>query len=218
MQSPFVLCRLFKKQDETIEDSNVDEAEPTASSSIAVVSSPQDVQSDLAPVPTSPSFERQDEKPLTKVECTFADSGNAMGSDTLPPLPTVEYPSNSCGGYDAGGQLNMPLGELDMFYDPPQEPLFSPLHSQMHAELGYYGRNDFSNDHQGVTFNEQDAYVSEFLSSILNSSGEQIDVDASAAEVQVSGRFHVTFEVLPPNLQLYISAAFCVMYVLLKNL
>ncbi|CAN6564643.1 unnamed protein product [Malus baccata var. baccata] len=186
-QSSFVLCRLFKKQDETIEDSNFDEAEPTASSTIAVVSSPQDVQSDLAPVPTSPSFERQDEKPLTKVECTSADTGNAMGSDTLPPLPTTEFPSNSCDGYDAEGQLNMPLGELDMFYDPPQEPLFSPLHSQMHAELGYYGRNDFSNDHQGVTFpygtNEQDAYVSDFLSSILNSSGEQIDVDAIAAEV-----------------------------------
>ncbi|CAN6709263.1 unnamed protein product [Malus baccata var. baccata] len=186
-QSSFVLCRLFKKQDETIEDLNFDEAEPTVSSSTAALSSPQDVQSDHAPLPTSPSLERQDERPLTKVECTSADNCNAMGSDTLPPLPPIEFPSNNCNGYDAEDELNMPLGGLDMFYDPPQEPLFSPLHSQMHAELGYYGRNDFSDGHQGVKFpygtNEQETYVSEFLSSIFNSSGEQIDVDGRAAEL-----------------------------------
>ncbi|BFG23622.1 hypothetical protein CerSpe_098960 [Prunus speciosa] len=180
-QNPFVLCRLFKKQDDTIEDSNFAEVEPTVSSSTAAISSPQDMQSDHALGPTSPSFERLDEKP-TKVECTIADCSNGMEPDTLQP---IECPSNSYNGYDAEDQLSVPLEELDMFYDPPQQPLFSPLHSQMQAELYYCGSNNFNNGHQGVKFqygtNDQDADISDFLSSIFNSSGEHSDVDAKVA-------------------------------------
>lgn len=191
MQNPFVLCRLFKKQDETIEDSNFAEVDPTVSSSTAAISSPQDAQSDHALGPASPSFERLDEKP-TKVECTIADCSNGMEPDTLQPF---ECPCNSYNGYDAEDQLNVPLEELDIFYDPPQQPLFSPLHSQMQTELYYCGSNNFNNGHQGVKFqhgtNDQDADISEFLSSIFNSSGEYSDVDAKVA-VPVSGNFHAT--------------------------
>lgn len=191
MQNPFVLCRLFKKQDETIDDSNFAEVEPAVSSSTAAISSPQDTQSDHALGPTSPSFERLDEKP-TKVECTIADYSNGMEPDTLQP---VECPSNTYNGYDAEDQLNVPLEGLDMFYDPPQQPLFSPLHSQMQTELYYCGSNNFNNGHQGVKIqygtNDQDADISEFLSSIFNSSGEHSDVDAFVA-VPVSGNFHAT--------------------------
>ncbi|KAI5347298.1 PREDICTED: NAC [Prunus dulcis] len=180
-QNPFVLCRLFKKQDETIEDSNFAEVEPTFSSSTAAISSPQDTQSDHALGPTSPSFERLDEKP-TKVECTIADCSNGMEPDTLQP---IECPSNTYNGYHAEDQLNVPLEGLDMFYDPPQQPLFSPLHSQMQTELYYCGSNNFNNGHQGVKIqygtNDQDADISEFLSSIFNSSGEHSDVDAFVA-------------------------------------
>lgn len=191
MQSSYVLCRLFKKNDETIEDSNCGEAEPTVSSSTAAISSSQDTQSDHALV--SPSSERQDEKLPTIEECTIADSSNGMESDIQPP---IEGPSTSCNGYYAEDQMHLRLEDLPVFYDHPPEPLFSPLHSQMQAELFYCGSNPLNNANLEVTFqygtNEHDGDISEFLNTILNSSGEVGGVDAKVAEVPVSGSFHLS--------------------------
>ena len=80
-----------------------------------------------------------------------------------------------------------PLVEaLNHFYDPMVEPLdcklFSPLHSQIEAErapwMFYHVENSFS----GVEFehgtNENDAYISNFLDSILNKSDDNYSNDS----------------------------------------
>ncbi|KAK9914606.1 hypothetical protein M0R45_038376 [Rubus argutus] len=147
-QSPYVLCRLFKKQDESIEISNCDETEPAVSSPSVVKSPLEDTQSALPPVPPSPSFQMQPEKPPTRAECTIADNSDGMASD---PQPISECPSNSCNDYDGPDELDLPLEEyLRKFYDPLEEPLFPPFHSQMEVEH----------------------YISEFLSTIFNCSEE----------------------------------------------
>ncbi|KAI4384887.1 hypothetical protein MLD38_002977 [Melastoma candidum] len=46
-QNAFVLCRLFRKQDETVEDSNIDIAELADESPLAIKSSPGDTESEL---------------------------------------------------------------------------------------------------------------------------------------------------------------------------
>lgn len=174
MQSPFVLCRLFKKQDESIEISNCDETEPAVSSPSVVKSPLEDTQSALPLVPPSPSFQMQPEKPPTRAECTIADNSHGMASD---PQPISECPSNSYNDYDGPGELDLPLEEcLRRFYDPLEEPLFPPFHSQMEVEHCYPGSNVINNGHHWVQFpndtNEQDADISEFLSTIFNCSEE----------------------------------------------
>ncbi|KAM5557832.1 NAC domain-containing protein 91-like [Rosa sericea] len=173
-QSPFVLCRLFKKQDESIEISNCDEIEPAVSSPSVVKSPLEDMQPAQALVPPSPSCQVQPEKLPTRAECTNADNYDGMASD---PLPISECPSNSCNDYDGPGQLDLPLEEyLSRFYDPEEEPLFPPMHSQMEVEHCYPGSNGLNNGHRGLQFpndsNDQDAEISEFLSTIFNSSEE----------------------------------------------
>ncbi|XP_050384758.1 NAC domain-containing protein 91 [Argentina anserina] len=191
-QSPFVLCRLFKKHDESIEISNCDETEPAVSSPSVAKSPLEDTQSAQSLVPPSPSpspsCQMQPERLPTRVECTITDNCYGMASD---PLPISECPSNSCNDYDGPGQLDLPLEEyLNRFYEPQDEPLFSPLHSQMDLEHCYTDSNGLSNDHKGLQFpndsNEQDAEISEFLSTIFNSSEEcsfeDLDQISSAIE------------------------------------
>ena len=56
MQNAFVICRLFKKQDETIEDINGEQVDP------AVSSPTEDMQSELEVPQDSPVVEGQAEK------------------------------------------------------------------------------------------------------------------------------------------------------------
>lgn len=81
MQSAFVLCRLFKKQDESIERPNSDEAEATVSSPTTALSSPEVTQSDQLLTEASPQ--------------------NATISGVVAP---VEFPSCSVGVSDGGDQ------------------------------------------------------------------------------------------------------------------
>ncbi|PON71937.1 NAC domain containing protein [Parasponia andersonii] len=193
-QSPFVLCRLFKKQDETVEGSNCEEAELTELSPNTKFS-PEETQSELALPPEPLPSGEQAEKLSTRVECTMAETSEETISVAV---ATIGFPSNSCNAYDAEDQVKEEttsevdpqlVEDLKMFYDPPLEPLdckiFSPLHSQMQTELGssfvdYSVTNDCSICHNGVQFqygtNEPDD-VSQFLSTILNNCGENVSED-----------------------------------------
>ncbi|GAV73272.1 NAM domain-containing protein [Cephalotus follicularis] len=187
-QSAFVLCRLFKKQDESIPDSHCDEAEQVVSSPTTPKSSPGDTHSELASAEVYPESERQAVKYPTVVESCAADLSDTMASDDA----AAAFTLNTCITYDADDQLAQVINtEVDpqleddlnlIFYDDPAlEPckLFSPLHSQMQAELGssymsYPVPNIFTNNYHGVRFphgtNELDSHISDFLDSVLNNS------------------------------------------------
>lgn len=66
-QSPYVLCRLFKKNDESIEASNCGEVEQTNSAPMAANYSPEETQSDPAPITASTSLVTEDDMQLAKI-------------------------------------------------------------------------------------------------------------------------------------------------------
>ncbi|KAJ9186976.1 hypothetical protein P3X46_002481 [Hevea brasiliensis] len=159
-QSPFVICRLFKKQDDSVEGLNSEEPEATISSPTVAKSFPEVAESELALPQPSPV--------------------NTPASNILP--------SNECfNAFQSGGQTvdvttpeeDSQLKEyLNWFVQPPDtvyDKLFSPLHAQVQAEVGfpYYSiANDWSNCNSGVQShhgtNEIDsAYVTNFLDDVL---------------------------------------------------
>ena len=91
MQRAFVICRLFKKQDLSIEVSNHDEA--------AV--SPEDTQLELDP--ESPSLGGQAVNDPTSVECFLAENSDASTSDTVAPVNCNK--GNNVVAENQGGEL-----------------------------------------------------------------------------------------------------------------
>lgn len=96
IQSPFVLCRLFKKQDESIEGLNGDEAEPTVSSPV-VQSSPGDTQSELEVTPGPLSSGKHAEMLSTKIEYSMVETSDDMTSDAG---KAIACPRNSYSVHD----------------------------------------------------------------------------------------------------------------------
>ncbi|KAJ6677440.1 putative proteinC DOMAIN-CONTAINING PROTEIN 82-RELATED [Salix viminalis] len=163
-QSPFVLSRLFKKQDKSIESLSRDEAEAT-------VSSPTMVQSSLEVT--------QSNQPLIE-----ASPANTTSEVVAP----VEPQSNNFGVCEGGDQFvdpgasegDIPLEEaLNRFVDSPPESryykIFSPLHVQVQSAMGsssmfYPGNNELSTSIEGPQFhygaNETYANPSDFIDSM----------------------------------------------------
>ena len=82
-----------------------------------------------------------------------------------------------------------PLGEsLNHFYDPMVEPVdckvFSPLHKQIEAEWAPWMFDHVGNSFSGMEFehgtNENDAYISDFLDSILKNSDDYYSDDSGS--------------------------------------
>ncbi|CAN1251193.1 NAC domain-containing protein 91 [Linum perenne] len=169
-QSPFVLCRLFKKQDSTVEDLNSDEvAEATVLSPTTATtaqSSPDVTQSQTHSDLPLPADSPLDTTSVPAVEASFQSPPIVQSfshgvvnpaMSNLAPLETDLQPKE----------------EFNWFYIPPPEPLddkiFSPLHTQVQAELGsscgYYPINNNSSNN---FVDETEADLSEFLDSILD--------------------------------------------------
>ncbi|KAL4341701.1 hypothetical protein GQ457_08G033930 [Hibiscus cannabinus] len=168
-QNPFAICRLFKKQDESIEDKNGDEVDPAASSPA------EGMQSELDGPQDSPVVEGVAE--------IFPEGlpAEMISNTAAPELECNVNESKADGVTEIVPAEVDPLAEaLNHFYDPMVEPpdfeLFSPLHTQIEAEgapwmFGHVG-NDFSEvDFEHVT-NENEASISDFLDSILNNSDD----------------------------------------------
>lgn len=86
MQSAFVLCRLFKKQDESIEHLNGDEAELAVSSPTTAKSSPEDTQSEVALDPASPPLGVQAKNNEARVDCSPAENSVVISFNAVAPV------------------------------------------------------------------------------------------------------------------------------------
>ncbi|TYG92284.1 hypothetical protein ES288_A11G017900v1 [Gossypium darwinii] len=178
-QNPFVICRLFKKQDETIEDINGDDVDPGASSHTEEVQSEFDgpsVEGGAGKVPDGGAGKVPDEtRPV------------GLCNEAVAPIFDCNNDGfNACELEEtAPAQVDL-LGEaLFQICDPMMEPLdwklFSPLHSQIEAEGAPWMFDHVGNSFGGVKFehgtNENDA---EFMNSILNNSDDYYSDDSSS--------------------------------------
>ncbi|KAL4297113.1 hypothetical protein GQ457_12G000430 [Hibiscus cannabinus] len=175
-QNPFVICRLFKKQDETIEDINGDEVDP------AVSSPTEDILSVLEVPQDSPAVEGEVEKVFDSGEAgAFGLSGEVISKAVEPKLECDWDGYKACGEMDpvadiSPAEVDLLEEALNHFYDPMEEPLFSPLHNQIEAEQAPWMFDHVGNGCSGVGIqhgtNENDAYISNFLDSIMNNSDD----------------------------------------------
>ncbi|KAG7633814.1 NAC domain [Arabidopsis suecica] len=160
-QSPFVICKLFKKEELVLgeEDSKSDEVEEPAVSSPTV----EVTKSEVSEVIKTEDVKRHD-----IAESSLVISGDSH-SDACDEATTAEL--------------------VDFKWYPELESLdftlFSPLHSQVQSELGSSyntfqpGSSNFSGNNNNsfqiqtqYGTNEVDTYISDFLDSILKSPDE----------------------------------------------
>ena len=97
LQNAFVISRLFKKQDETIEDTNGDEVDP------AVSSPTEGMQSELEGPQDSPAVEGEAEKVPNTSETCPAGLPNEVISNAVAHI--LECNSNDYKAYDVMGQV-----------------------------------------------------------------------------------------------------------------
>ncbi|CAI8585736.1 unnamed protein product [Vicia faba] len=165
-QNPYVLCRLFKKQDESLNNSNCCEVEQTASTPMTANYSPEEIQSDLNLVPVTSSPATEDDKHLPDIP----ENSEEVISNVITPSDCY---SDACNAADALYQIvevpaaeEDPLLNFDIFDDPPLESLddklFSPLHAHFPPEFYHQANNELF--HYGT--NKMDD--SDFLNSAIN--------------------------------------------------
>lgn len=98
MQNAFVISRLFKKQDETIEDVNGDEVDP------GVTTPTEEMQSELeVPQDSPPSVERKAEEISNGSGIFPVGLHNGMISDAV--IPILECNNNDPKAYSVTGHV-----------------------------------------------------------------------------------------------------------------
>ncbi|XP_059628908.1 NAC domain-containing protein 14-like [Cornus florida] len=203
-QGAFVLCRLFKKDDEkhddVIEGSNCGEVEENVPSP-GVCEYQLGTKNVPSPAAVKPYAELEAVTPVMTAEAENQTYSNSESIHFDTPLPS-ECDSNIHVYEDAEDQVvdvqsDPELEEMlkafcDPVLGPPDEKIFSPLHLQMQMELGssysnFPATNNTSNDHNGVQFqcgsNELDFTEfldSEFVDSVLVNLGEQAFEDTNS--------------------------------------
>lgn len=172
-QGAFVLCRLFKKhnekQDEMGESSNCEEVEQNVQSPTVFKPSPEDTMSEQ----DTPALSRQ-------------TGGYETNNGTPFSIEQYSYPSNSCIGEEAEGQL---LDIMSSQPNPDMEKLFGnfpqvPDHdSKFLSEYPMQGRQD---SFDGSTIfgsgsgNDVDMDIAKFLDAILATSDEHSCEDSAS--------------------------------------
>ncbi|KAJ1431771.1 NAC domain [Sesbania bispinosa] len=165
-QNPYVLCRLFKKNDETLEGSNCDEVDQTTSTPTTANYSPEEILSDPTLVPVSSSQATEDDKQLAVIN---ENSEEAISNIITP----ADCHSDGCDAHDARNQIVEPAIEedqplnLDIFYDLTNEQLddklFSPVHAHFPSGFYYQPNNELQ-----LQYGTNETTISDFISSVVN--------------------------------------------------
>ncbi|XP_019461562.1 PREDICTED: protein NTM1-like 9 isoform X3 [Lupinus angustifolius] len=143
-QNPYVICRLFKKQDESLEVSNCDEVEHTASTPTTANHTPEEIHSDPSLVPVSSSQVTEDDKQLAVI----AENSEEAISDII---TSVNFHGDRCDVYGAHNQVAEPSAEAAQPFNwdllnPPLEQLddklFSPARVHVLPEFYYQANNE----------------------------------------------------------------------------
>ncbi|XP_057725120.1 protein NTM1-like 9 isoform X1 [Arachis stenosperma] len=193
-QNPYVLCRLFKKQDESLEGSNGEEMERTTSTNLTANYSPEEIQSDPAVKSVSSSQATEDDKKLAVIPLTPEEAISNV-------ITPVGCQSDGCDAYDAQNQIAAgdPSKEedlqvnMDIFYDPSElfdDKLFSPLHKHIPEELFHQSNNE-ANGHFGLQHQcgTNEISISDFFDSVIN--WDEISGDNSSGQTPNSAWFDV---------------------------
>ncbi|KAK7301000.1 hypothetical protein RJT34_11854 [Clitoria ternatea] len=179
-QNPYVLCRLFKKQDESLEVLNGDEVELTSSTPMTTNYSPEEIQSDSALVPVSSSQVTEEDKPPAGIT---ENSEEAISNI----ITTVDCHSDGYDAHDAQN-LNVELTaeedqpfNVDIFYDPTNQQLddklFSPVHAHFPPEFRYPANNQSE-----LQYGTNEANISDFFDSVVNWDAISYD-DSSSLDI-----------------------------------
>ncbi|XP_014490446.1 protein NTM1-like 9 isoform X1 [Vigna radiata var. radiata] len=104
-QNPYVLCRLFKKHDESLEGSNGEDVKRTASTPMTANHFPDEIQSDSSLDPASSSQITEGEKPLTVIH---ENSEEAISNI----ITAVDSHSDGCDAPAAQNQIVKPAAEI----------------------------------------------------------------------------------------------------------
>ncbi|XP_022722692.1 NAC domain-containing protein 91-like isoform X2 [Durio zibethinus] len=163
-QNAFVICRLFKKQDETTEDINGEEVDPDVSSPT------EDLQAELEGPQDSLAAEEEAEKIPNSSETYPAGLHDEVICNAVAPI--LECDNNDYEAYGVIGEvLEIAPAEVDPLvdalnpvYNPMVGPLdcklFSPLHAQIEAEqapwmFDHVGDSDDSGSQKNSTIESE---------------------------------------------------------------
>ncbi|KAK0591488.1 hypothetical protein LWI29_002750 [Acer saccharum] len=232
-QSVYVLCRLFKKQDASVEVSNRDEIDEPAESLPGLEKSPMDDSlSEIALPEASPVFEIQDEKHLIDVECSHLSDAK---TDDIQGL--VECQSNSSNAYGIKNETAedfTAVNEMDFFsvedfgVIDSIDDMFLPLPTTVpnrieeSSNINYsVTNNSIKTSHEVQVSHESESYLTEFLDSILKTSEEclfdetdsqrnstiESETPKNMPVVKGSGSYHDTevAQILQPELEFHSS-------------
>ncbi|CAK8567724.1 unnamed protein product [Lathyrus sativus] len=184
-QSPYVLCRLFKKNDESIEASNCGEVEQTNSAPMAANYSPEEIQSNPAPITAPTSQVTEEDKQLAVIPDIYEETiSNAINS--------VECHSDGYDAHDVQKQIEKLAAEedhamnFDIYYNPKDgllldDRLFSPVLTHMPPEFDYQANSE-SDGQCGLQYGTNEINISDFLDSNLN--WDQIPCEESSSYPQ----------------------------------
>ncbi|CAL1373737.1 unnamed protein product [Linum trigynum] len=190
-QSPFVLCRLFRKSEEKINVVKYDEVEQTGYSPTTTKSSPEDTSSDVVQE-TATSFFRVGKQsdascdnmtPTALVPATDSSCNNSlMNSD-------VEDHGADTNAEEGNG-LVMDGSSLpdELTYGRGDFNVFSPMQPHPYGDLGLnfdsQYANDFGDDLNGLHFqdgtSEQDVSLTDLLDEVFNGNDEWSCEEASS--------------------------------------
>ncbi|KAE9604075.1 putative transcription factor NAM family [Lupinus albus] len=171
-QNAYVLCRLFKKQDESLENSNSDEVEQTTSPSTVANSSPEEIQQPLAVVTGSALQVITDDKHQAVPESSEGTISNVINyndrydtydgqNQTLKPAAKEEQPFNP-----------------DVLFNPENE--FDGILSSIDAHSPPYFCYQANNEFDGTN----ETNISDFFESFVN--WDEVTYENSGCDKQKS--------------------------------